>query len=136
MLLDPTDPADPPLLTFDTDGRIAPSPCCEGDAVSTARVEDSRIGLHLDWPAFVQDRRDLYVHILLKVLDGDQADAALSVGESGARETLKSIARDLIRLTRDKETYSRAAVAYILRFRDRHWVKRNVLPHLPAASVV
>lgn len=133
-LLDPTDPADPPILTFDTDGRVALSPLHAGDAHAAKRVEDSRIYLHLDWPQFVTDRRDLYAAILLKVTDGDNADLGMSRGEASARHTLKSVSRDLIRLTKDNAPYSRAAAAYILRFRDRDWVKKNVLPHIPAAA--
>jgi len=132
-LLDPTDPADPPILTFDTDGRVALSPLHAGDPDAAKRVEDSRIYLHLDWPQFVTDRRDLYADILLKVTDGDNADLGMSRGEATARNALKAVSRDLIRLTRDNEPYSRAATAYILRFRDREWVKKNVIPHIPAA---
>lgn len=132
-LLDPTDPADPPMLTFDTDGRVALSPLYADDADVMERVEESRIYLHLDWPAFVTDRRDLYANIWLKVLDGDKADQALTQGQAGARDWLKSISRDLIRLTHDHAVYSRAAAAYVLCFRDRDWIKKNVIPHIPAA---
>lgn len=131
-LLDPTDPADPPVLTFDTDGRVALSPLHADDPNAAKRVEDSRIYLHLDWPQFVTDRRDLYATILLKVTDGDNADLGLNRGEASARATLKAISRDLIRFTMDNAPYSRAAAAYILRFRDRDWVKKNVIPHIPA----
>lgn len=130
-LLDPTDPADPPLITFDTDGRVALSPFYADDPNAAARVDDSRIYLHLDWPTFVTDRRDLYANVLLKITAGDQADAALSEGQNGARIWLKDVSRDLIRLTKDRAPYSRSAIAYILRFRDRDWIKRYVLPHIP-----
>lgn len=136
LLLDPTDPSDPPLLTFDTDGRVALSPNFAGDAAAEARLEASRIYLHLDWGAFVTDRRDLYAEVLLKVLDGDKADDRFRKGEVGAKDTLKGIARDLIRLTKDRAPYSRAALAYILRYRDRDWIKRYVLPHVPATGAV
>lgn len=134
-LLDPTDPADPPMLTFDTDGRVALSPFYVGDTDAATRVNESRIYLHLDWPAFVTDRRDLYASILLKVTEGDKADLAFSRGDASARDWLKSISRDLIRLTQDHAVYSRPAAAYVLRFRDRDWIKKNVLPHIPAVAV-
>lgn len=130
-LLDPTDPSDPPLLTFEIDGRVAVAPAHASDGTAAKRVEISRIYLHLDWPAFVTDRRDLYASVLLKVGDGDTADAAYRRGEVGARDALKAVARDLIRMVHDRATYSRAAVAYIHRFRDRDWVRRYVLPHVP-----
>ncbi len=131
-LLDPTAPADPPILTFDTDGRVALSPLYAGDADAAKRVEDSRIYLHLDWPQFVSDRRDLYATIFLKVSEGDKADRALGRGEASARDWLRSVSLDLIHFAKDHAPYSRAAAAYILRFRDREWVKKNVLPHIPA----
>jgi hypothetical protein len=131
-LLDPTDPADPPIITFDTDGRIALSPLHANDDNAAKRVEDSRIYLHLDWPQFVSDRRDLYTTVYQKVTEGDNADLALSRGEAVARDWMKTVSRDLIRLTKDNEPYSRAAAAYVLRFRDRDWVKKNVIPHIPA----
>jgi uncharacterized protein (TIGR02646 family) len=129
-LLDPTDPADPPLLTFDIDGRVAVSPTYEHDENSVKRVEDSRVYLHLDWPQFKEDRQALYRYVLTKVTDGDNAHSRFLNGEAGARESLKAVARDLLRLTRDNEPYSRAAQAYISRFRDRGWVKAFVLPHI------
>ena len=130
-LLDPTDPADPPLLTFDPDGRVALSPLYEGDAEAARRIEDSRIYLHLDWPAFTEDRQRLYTAVYRKVLDGDRANEKLSSGDHAAKDSLKATARDLIRLAGDLEPYSRAVQAYILRFRDRDWLKRFVLPHIP-----
>jgi uncharacterized protein (TIGR02646 family) len=130
-LLDPTDPADPPLLTFDIDGRVAISPNYEHDESAVRRVEDSRVYLHLDWPQFKEDRQTLYRLVLTRVTDGDNAHARFLQGEVGARENLKTVARDLLRLTRDNEPYSRAAQAYIARFRDRDWVKVFVLPHVP-----
>lgn len=130
MLLDPIDPADPPLLSFDPDGRVALSPLYEGDAEAARRIEDSRIYLHLDWPAFTEDRQRLYAAVYTKVLDGDRADERLSRGDQAAKDLLKITARDLIRLAGDLQPYSRAAQAYILRFRDRDWIKRIVLPHI------
>lgn len=131
-LLDPTDPADPPLLTFDQDGRVAIAPSYAVDPDATIRVEQSRIYLHLDWPAFVEERRDLYAYIYKRVLDGDRAEEAASSGDMGARDALKAVARDLIHASRDSEPYSRAAASFVRRFRDRPWIERAVLPHLPA----
>ena len=133
-LLDPTDPSDPPLLTFEIDGRVAVASAHASDLTAAKRVEISRIYLHLDWPTFVTHRRDVYANVLLKVGDGDRADAAFRRGEAGAKDTLKAVARDLIRMVQDRATYSRAAVAYIHRFRDRDWVKRYVMPHVPMAA--
>ncbi|HEU0249095.1 MAG TPA: hypothetical protein VFR48_00070 [Solirubrobacteraceae bacterium] len=130
-LLDPTDPEDPPHLTFDIDGRVALAPTHESSDTARRRVEASRDYLHLDWPAFVDDRRALYVLIYGHVLDGDRAEIAKRQGEAAAGETLKAVIRELIRLARAEQPYSRAAAAYIRRFRDRAWIERAVLPHLP-----
>lgn len=130
-LLDPTDPADPPLLTFDPDGRVALSPLYDEDNEAARRVEDSRIYLHLDWPAFTEDRQRLYSKVYTKVLAGDRAAEYLSHGNQSAKDTLKAVACELIRLSNDVQPYSKAAQSYILRFRDRVWIKQLILPHIP-----
>lgn len=134
-LLDPTDPADPPLLTFDIDGGVALSPRYEGDAEALRRIEDSRIYLHLDWPAFKTQRQTLYRTVAVKVGDGDAAYERWARGEAGARGALRGAARDLIRLTDRGSPYSRAAQAYIHYFRDRDWIQRYVIANiLPAEA--
>ncbi len=130
-LLDPTDPEDPPHLTFDIDGRVAVAPAYAESNTAAQRVEASRLYLHLDWPAFVDERRALYASIWGHVLDGDRAERAKLQGEAAAGDALKTVIRELIRLSRAQEPYSRAAAAYIRRFRDRAWIERAVLPHLP-----
>jgi uncharacterized protein (TIGR02646 family) len=49
-LLDPTEPGDPIVLTFRSNGEIDVSPEFRGNAVAVAKVEASRLGLHLNWP--------------------------------------------------------------------------------------
>lgn len=129
-LLDPTLPGDPPLLTFDSDGRVALSPRFEGDAVAARRVEDSRIYLHLDWGPFKTARQSLYRRVAVRVIDGDIAYARLGQGDHGAKEAMRQVSWDLIRLSEDRQPYSRAALAYIHYFRDREWMQRLVLPHV------
>lgn len=130
-LLDPTDPEDPPLLTFDIDGRVAVAPAHQESDKVARRVQASRELLHLDWPAFVEDRRDMYAEILRRVAIGDRAETARLRGEMSATETLKDVSKDLIRMTSERREYSRAAIAYIRRFRDRMWIARAVLPNIP-----
>jgi len=133
-LLDPTDPEDPPHLTFDIDGRVAVAPAFATSDTAVRRVEASRELLHLDWPAFVDDRRDLYAVIYRHVLAGDRAERAKLQGEAAAGEALKTVIRELIRLAGVEQPYSRAAAAYIRRFRDRTWIERVVLSYLPEIS--
>src|SRR5271166_669407 len=59
-LLDPTDPGDPIVLTFRPNGEIDVSPEFKGNLAVVAKVEASRLGLHLNWPKFVEGRLTLY----------------------------------------------------------------------------
>jgi uncharacterized protein (TIGR02646 family) len=132
-LLDPTEPGDPSLLTFDIDGSTAVAPEYENDSDARRRVDDSRVYLHLDWPAFKEERQELYRSVYTKVLDGDRASERFDRGEHAAKDALKVTARDLIRMTGNKAPYSRAARAYVKAFRDRGWVKQLVIPNIEAA---
>ena len=123
-LLDPTDPEDPALLTFAIDGRVAVSPYYSGDAVAVSHVDASRIYLHLDWPTFVEERRVVYGTVYAYALKGDRAEEAYLRNDGGAKETLKDVAKCLIRMTGDHQPYSRAATSYIWTLRDRWWIKQ------------
>ena len=130
-LLDPTDPGDAAILTFDQDGRVALAPGLEGDPNAQRRFEDSRKFLHLDWPMFLEERQSLFAKIHWKVTEGDQAGTKAANGDHTARAWLKGVAGELIDLAGELSPYSRAAQAYIMRFRDRAWVKLMVVPHIP-----
>ena len=132
-LLDPTEPGDPPLLTYSIDGSVALAPDYAENAEARRRVDDSRVYLHLDWPAFKEDRQAIYRAVLTKVQDGDRAAERWNRGEHGARDALKVTARDLIRMADSKAPYSRAARAYVRVFRDHSWVKQFVIPNIEAA---
>jgi hypothetical protein len=131
LLLDPTDPLDPPMLTFDQAGRAELVPAYDDEAGAAERIEASRLYLHLDWPQFVEDRTSLYGTVTRSIKDGDRvAQAALDDRDPAAMSALKSVAADLIRLTRSNTPYSRAAEACIRRYRDRIWIRRTVLPYV------
>ena len=130
-ILDPTNPEDTALLTFDQDGRVALATNFAGDGDAKRRFSDSRKYLHLDWPAITEARQELYTQIYQKVLQGDQARDRLSRADSTARHWLRAIASELIDVAGHLKPYSRAAQAYIMHFRDRSWVKQMVLPHIP-----
>jgi hypothetical protein len=133
-LLDPTDPEDSLLITFDIDGRVAVSPAHAESSTVVLRVNASRELLHLDWPAFVEDRRDLYVKILGHVRQGDNAERAELEAAGHGKAILKQSAQALIAMTHDRQAYSRAAAAYIRTFKDREWIDRAVLPHIAFAT--
>jgi uncharacterized protein (TIGR02646 family) len=128
-LLDPTDPRDPPLLTFNIDGTVALSSEFGGDTDAERRLEASRIYLHLEWPAFLEQRKSLYRYIISKIDDGERQERRARAGDIGSHEALTATARDLIDLTREDRPYSTAAKAYIATFRHLPWVRRAVLPH-------
>lgn len=130
-LLDPTDPGDAAVLTFDQDGSVALVPGLEGDHEAQRRFEDSREYLHLDWPMFREERQRLFARIYSKVVEGDQAGSKAARGDHTARAWLKGVAVELIDLAGEPKPYSRAAQAYIMRFRDRVWVRTMVVPHIP-----
>ena len=130
-LLDPTDPQDTALLTFDPDGRVALVTRFSGQEEAERRFDDSRRYLHLDWPAFAEQRQRLFAQIRWRVLEGDRARGSLSGDGGDAASWLKRVAGDLIEWAGHSKPYSRAAQAYILQFRDRSWVKEMVLPHIP-----
>ena len=134
VLLDPTDPADPPLLTFNIDGTVDLAPEYAGAARARRRVDESRIHLHLDWPRFTEGRQALYRSVYTKVVDGDGAARRWDAGDPTAREGLRIAARDLIRMAANNAPYSRAARAYIRIFRDRSWVNQLVIPNIESAA--
>ena len=59
VLLDPCVAADCELLAFETDGRPILNPAFKGDAAAVRRVEESKILLNLDLPAFNSKREQL-----------------------------------------------------------------------------
>jgi uncharacterized protein (TIGR02646 family) len=128
-LLDPTDPGDPALLTFNVNGTIALSSEFAGDADAEKRIESSRVYLHLEWPAFVEQRTALYREIVTKIDAGERQEGRARAGDVGSKEALKSTARDLINLTKEDRPYSMAAKAYISMYRHIPWVRRAVLPN-------
>jgi uncharacterized protein (TIGR02646 family) len=132
-LLDPTDPSDPQLLTFLSNGRVDLHPAFDLDGTARTRVESSRQLLHLDWEDFVEERSSLFARITALVEEGDSADA---LGGPTASETLKRVSIKLIRLTKPDRTYSAAAIAYVRIYRLHPWVKRFVMPHIPGEELL
>jgi hypothetical protein len=130
-LLDPTDPLDPPMLTFNQAGRAELAPAYDGEEGASDRIDASRLYLHLDWPAFVEDRTALYGRIIARIKEGDRvAPAALDDGDPAAKASLRAVAAELIRLTEPDSPYSKAALACIRMYRDRTWVQRTVLANV------
>lgn len=130
-LLDPTDPEDPNLLTFNPDGTVAVAAEYADDDDAQRRIADSRLYLHLEWPRFKEQRQQLYRRVLRQITRGDRAAERLSRGFNvDAKTALTDAARELLSMTPDKAPYSRAARAFIRIFSDRRWVRVMVLKNI------
>lgn len=130
LLFDPVRPGDAAFLTFDINGTVALSPRFENDEMIRARFDASRVFLHLDWPAIKMQRQMLYADITRRVDDGNAAASSIARGEMGAQEWLDRVIGGLVELAQPLQPYSRAAQAYIRRYRFHDWVEESVLPHI------
>lgn len=128
-LLDPIDPSDPPLLSFNMDGTVAVAAEYAADLDAIRRVDASRIYLHLEWHTFKKARQQLYAKVWEHVLRGDEFEAAAVRGDQVGRRSLKHAIDDLIEMSADSAPYSRAARAFIRTFRDRTWIRTVVIPN-------
>lgn len=126
-LLDPTEPGDPVILTFRSNGEIDLSPEFRGNAVAEAKVEASRLGLHLNWPKFVEGRLTLYNLVERAVERGRREEPVDFEGWPMASEAFKDAIRDLKAYMDPRAEYSAAAKVYIESFRNVWWVNDVVL---------
>jgi uncharacterized protein (TIGR02646 family) len=129
-LLDPTNPGDPILLTFRPNGEIDLSPEYRGNAIAEAKIKASLIGLHLNWPKFVDARVTIY-NLVERTIERGQREAPVDFdGLPAANEAFKDAVRDLHEFMNPQSEYSAAARVYIESFRDVWWV-RDVVLRLP-----
>lgn len=126
LLLDPCNPFDPSKITFNADGTVALARRYETDQFAKQQVEVSRTCLHLDWPAFVDDRTKLYNQIAFRVSDGVEY-AARAATDNGSRLAWGRVILELQGMTRPSQPYSSAARAYVSTFRNIWWVEEIVL---------
>lgn len=126
MLLDPTNPADPPLITFDPDGTPRLAPRYSGSEKSALRFEYSRRKLNIDMTQFNEDRLGLFNEIQRLVNRGRREMGNRDIG-SQASESLINTIRDLKRMMKPSAPYSSAAAAYIRLFKSDLWIEQMVL---------
>ncbi|AZS21205.1 hypothetical protein S2M10_01670 [Sphingomonas sp. S2M10] len=126
-LLDPTDPGDPILLTFLPNGEIDLSPQYRGNAVAEAKIAASRLGLHLNWPKFVEGRMTLYNIIERDVERGKREAPNDYLGMPQASQAFKDVIGDLKRRLNPRAQYAAAAKVYVESFRDIWWINDVVL---------
>lgn len=125
-ILDPTNPADPPLLTFRQNGEPQLSPRYKGAAVAEHRFERTRLLLHLDWPEFNEDRTRLYNKIE-RLVDRGRRELRKRGPGSPVSNAFKDVIRDLRVLMRPDADYSTAATEYVRLFKHEWWIEDIVL---------
>ncbi|WP_422016660.1 hypothetical protein [Roseateles sp.] len=125
-LLDPTDPQDVAMLTFQQNGEVALSPQFKGQAAAEAKFAASRLILHLDWPAFREARVVLYNQIertidrLVREAPGDDPNAPPT-------QAFYDAIRDLKNAMKSDQEYSSAARVYVESFKHIWWVREVVM---------
>ncbi|MFJ3867336.1 HNH endonuclease family protein [Streptomyces nigra] len=126
-LLDPTNPADPALLSFLPNGEVSLSPAFAHSDLARQRLDISRIALHLDWPKFRDDRIMLY-NSIARLVERGQREAPVDIDESAScSEAFKDIIRDLIATMKPSSEYSAAAKVYVESFKHIWWIEHIVL---------
>lgn len=125
-ILDPANPEDPPLVTFNPNGEADLSPDYKPFEIAKQRWEYSRICLHINWPDFTDDRLRLYQNVNKLITRGRREEPPLGPGSS-ASDAFKDIVRDLQELMRPESNYSTAAKIYVESFKYLWWVRLVVL---------
>ena len=125
-LFDPTDPGDPRFISFAPSGEAFLTPKYQDSDNAQKRFEFSRLYLHLNWPAFMDERATLY-NVVARHVERGQVAAPRNSYEAGASATFKNAIRDLRRLMAPDAPYSSAAANYIASFRYLWWVDEIVL---------
>lgn len=126
-LLDPTEPGDPILLSFLPNGEIDISPEYRGIKFAEEKINASRLGLHLNWPKFVEGRMMLYNEIERLVVRGEREAPVDYLGMPQASQAFKDVIGDLRRLIHPDAEYLAAAKVYTESFKDVWWVRDVVL---------
>lgn len=110
-LLDPTDPDDPLLLTFDESGN--PYPTAKKNTWEYERATETIKRLHLDFHRLVEERKKLWTRCrrLIREAESVMADTTASVT---SKMRLKSIFKELRGLSSPKSELSSTACACLL----------------------
>lgn len=126
-LLDPTNPADPVLLSFKPNGEVDLSPEHKGNSIAEAKFEASRICLHLNWPKF-RDARVMLYNQVERIVDRGEREAPQDFGGvHAANDAFKDAIRDLRTIMSPRAEYSAAARVYVESFKHVWWVREIVL---------
>lgn len=126
-IVDPTNAADVAMLTFGSSGEVELVPEFKGDDSAEAKLEASRLYLHLNWPKFREARVMLYNEIERFVHRGEDLAPDDFSGMHAVAQSFMDICKDLAKLTKPHREYSMAARTYVEMFRDRWWIRDIVL---------
>lgn len=129
-LLDPTDPQDVAMLTFQQNGEVALSPQFKGQAAAEAKFAASRLILHLDWPAFREARVVLYNQIE-RTVDRLIREAPKDDPNVPPTQAFYDAIRDLKNAMKSDQEYSAAARVYVESFKHIWWVREVVMKVAP-----
>jgi uncharacterized protein (TIGR02646 family) len=127
LLLDPTNPADPPILWFKPNGEVDVSPMLAGNPLAEAKFNASVHALQLNWPTIVDERNIVYNTVERLVERGSRDAPAAYDGFASAPPSFLDTVRDLVSMTKAEADYSTAARHYIESFRHVWWVDQIVL---------
>ena len=126
-IVDPTNAADVAMLTFGRSGEVELVAERKGEPIAEAKLEASRLYLHLNWPRFRDDRVMLYNEIERSIHRGEDLAPRDFSGLHAVAQAFMDICKDLAKRTESDQEYSRAARAYVEMFQDRWWVRDIVL---------
>ncbi len=126
-IVDPTNAADVAMLTFGDSGEVELVPERKGEPIAEAKLEASRLHLHLNWPRFRDDRVMLYNEIERDIYRGEDLAPGDFGGMHAVTQAFLDVCKDLAKRTEPHQEYSRAARAYVEMFRDRWWIRDIVL---------
>lgn len=127
LLIDPTNPLDPPMLTFMQNGEVGLSPEFSGNPFHEAKFAASLLALHLNWPGFTDERSTIY-GVVERTVDRGGRHAPSSYAEfQNASVDFKECIVDLMKLMNRESEYSNAARIYVQSFRHVWWIEGIVL---------
>ena len=126
-IIDPTNAADVAMLTFGPSGEVELIPERKKEPIAEAKLQASRLYLHLNWPRFRDERVMLYNEIERSVHRGEDLAPTDFGGMHAVAPTFLDICKDLAKRTEPQQEYSRAARAYVEMFRDLWWIRDIVL---------
>ena len=126
-IVDPTNAADVAMLTFGPSGEVELEPEHKGEPIAEAKLEASRLYLHLNWPRFREARVMLYNEIERSVHRGEDLAPSDFSGTHAVAQAFLDICKDLAKLTEPHQEYSKAARVYVEMFQDRWWIRDIVL---------